>query len=166
MAADQPNDERVFRIQSDGCYYWTGLAADEQVLIGPLHNMMTAVFFDEAGRFLRCEQYPPRGLTGNEGFVEGRKAATQAVEARKAELGFHEATIRVRQFSLPDKLIGVFDLPWGLKQFLKDPDSVTLTDEDKRETTRELEEWRHSGNFVVVWGNDYFLTAEGWIYCT
>ena len=56
--------------------------------------------------------------------------------------------------------MGIEDLPWHYKEFLEDPDSEK-DPKEKAELFASIHRWVESGEFVLYWGNDLWLNAEG-----
>lgn len=72
---------------------------------------------------------------------------------------FVPGTISVKAFSLPELGLGIQDLPEHYQNFLDHPEN---NNEDERQHyPKEIEEWRESGNFVLLWNEDYYLNTDG-----
>ena len=115
-----------------------------------------AILFDRAGRVL---EYAVRDTPPGTG-PRGHGPSSDALREWQRYLGFEPRTIRVRRFSIPDVEVGIEDLPSHLADFLDDPESEP--DPARREETAEsARRWLEDGDFVLYWGNDLFVDAEG-----
>jgi hypothetical protein len=80
------------------------------------------------------------------------------IEAWKLEMGFRPATIRVRKFWSAEHYIGIEDYPSHFHEILSD---TTADEEEKADVRESMELWDEDGQFVLQWGNDYWLDRTG-----
>ena len=79
------------------------------------------------------------------------------------EFGFRPALVRVKEFST-DEGLAVHLLPSHYQDYVDNPDSM-----DEERWGREdldhypllIQSWIDRGDFVLDWGNDYFMDATG-----
>ena len=62
------------------------------------------------------------------------------------------------QFFIPELGIGIEDYPDHFGEILDDPDS---SDDEKADVRDSMETWDADGQFVLNWGNDYWLESTG-----
>lgn len=129
--------QRLYLIQNDVYHYHAGRLDDgNQVLMDEVYRVQ----FDTGGNFLAA-------LSG------------QISELPPQIKRFTPGTISVRAFFLPELWLGIQDLPDHYQDFLDHPEN---SNEDERQYyPKEIEEWRDSGSFVLLWNEDYYLNADG-----
>ncbi|WP_406698461.1 hypothetical protein V5E97_06255 [Singulisphaera sp. Ch08] len=64
----------------------------------------------------------------------------------------------MKKFSIADYGIGIEDCPDHFGETLKAPDASDVEKADMRES---IELWDAEGQFVLFWGNDYWLDGSG-----
>jgi len=175
-------------INSYGDDFYTGTIADgRQVLMGLLCPKLVAVFFDADGNLLQVEsrplsRLPPRqgaigvswetdvGVLSLEGVRPGpyqvydphfQAALTRDLAAWKREIQFQDAPITVREFFLDDRFLGIRRLPDHLQEFKENPDNVAKDEEERRGLEDRIREWESLGQFVLLWGEDYWMSRDG-----
>jgi len=153
-------DERRYAIRPDEGYFSAGVMADgQQVLMGLFCPNLVAFRFDGDGSLLGSEQRPVpffRNVTPPYNIYDDR--IQPMIEEWQAEMGFRPATIRVRKFWSVEHYIGIEDYPSDFHEVLSDPDA---DDEEKAEMRESIRLWDKAGQFVVQWGNDYWLDGTG-----
>jgi hypothetical protein len=135
-----------------------------QALIGshsPSH--VIAIFFDRNGRLLGYELReiaPEPAVVGDNPHDRRRLAKlTGALRKWQSELGFIRGPIEVWKFNCEG--VKVEDLPEHYQDFLANA-VATEPDKTKWPEWRELiQRWRDRGMFVLWWGKDYWMDAEG-----
>jgi hypothetical protein len=80
------------------------------------------------------------------------------IEAWQAAMGFRPATISVREFFSDEHSIGIEDYPSHFHEILSDP---AADEEEKADVRESMELWNKDGQFVLLWGNDYWLDGSG-----
>lgn len=157
----EQNHERRYAIQShDGYFFYTGFAPnDEQVLMGLFCPNLVAFYFDLEGSLLRCSQRPVpffQGVAPPYHIYDER--IPPLIEAWQKEMGLRLATIKVKKFFSQEHFIGIEDYPSHFHEILSDP---TADDEEKADVHESMELWDKDGQFVLLWGNDYWLDESG-----
>jgi hypothetical protein len=166
------DDSYLYTIRPDQGYFCCGTTGDgRQVLMGLYCPDLVAFFFNTAGDFLGHESrhleflqrnsvivdgVPIEGLVANYDIYDVRIAPR--FRAWQGELDFRDLTIRVKKFSEPILRIGIEDEPDHFGEILEDPNS---SEEDKAEVGESIAVWYGDGQFVLFWGNDYWLDATG-----
>jgi hypothetical protein len=80
------------------------------------------------------------------------------LNAWQKEIGFRPATITVKKFFSVEHYIGIEDYPSHFAEILSDPEAT----EDERIDVRDsMTLWDRDGQFVLLWGNDYWLNSSG-----
>jgi hypothetical protein len=129
---------------------------------------LVAIFFDPEGNLIGSgrKNVPPSEPAAGPGWREAADAATRrAVAEWQAEMGFVPGAIRVRRFSCEDVLIE--DLPDEYKDFLANPLATERGDERSRaDLELYVEAWLREKKFVLVFGKEYWMSAEGMIEAT
>lgn len=75
------------------------------------------------------------------------------------ELKAHDATISIKRFFIPERQIGIQDLPEHYLEFLANRD--TYDEERRRELQSDVDNWLRDGDFVLYWTEDYYLDRTG-----
>lgn len=133
-------------------------------LVAPL----VGLFFSPDGRFLRPEflpipfTYDPDWSPSRRGEFETRHQ-DDARSRWMADLGMTVATIRVLYFALPELRIAIADWPHHLfceryAAARSGEDLATLDPENE-----DFAEWIEAGRFVLIWGSDFWMNADGTI---
>lgn len=148
----RPADYR-YCLRSQPYYWWfTGaICGDRQLLL----VAGSALEFDRDGRLLSARHvedgsvYPvPRALfppaIRDRGCLD-----EQAGWVR--ELQFEECPILIRRFWIPERWLGISDLPSGQRDFHRDPSSVGV--DEAAELRADAAGWIESGMFAFVCGN-------------
>jgi hypothetical protein len=153
--------ERRYAIQSHDDYdLYTGLTPNnEQVLMGLSCPNLVAFHFDLEGNLLRSSQRPVpffQGVTPPYHIYDER--ILPLIEAWKKEMGLRPATIEVKKFFSLEHYIGIEDYPSHFHEILSDP---AVGDEEKAHVRESMELWDKDGQFVLLWGNDYWLDESG-----
>jgi hypothetical protein len=153
--------ERCYPIQSHETYgFHAGVTpSDRQVLMGLFCPDLVAFFFDPEGTLLSVEQRPVgffQGVAPPYNIFDERIPAL--IEGWQAEMGFQPATIKVKKFFSHQPYIGIEDYPSHYDEVLCDPQECKEEKSDIRDSMRL---WDEDGQFVLQWGNDYWLDASG-----
>jgi hypothetical protein len=69
--------------------------------------------------------------------------------------------IRVRAFCLPEAELAVYELPESLQDFQENPGDASVAAEERERLQAFLHVWKDRGQFVLEWGNDYWLDKSG-----
>lgn len=152
--------ERLYAIKPDEGYFSAGVKPDgQQVLIGLFCPNLVAFHFDRDGKLLRSEQRPvPFVKDVTPPYDIDDERIQPMIETWKAEMRFRPATISVRKFFSDEHDIGIEDYPSHFHEILSDP----AADEEEKAGVREsMELWDKDGQFVLLWGNDYWLDESG-----
>jgi hypothetical protein len=152
---------RRYPITSHEAYgFWTGVTPDKrQVLMGLLCPNLVAFFFDADGHLLAVEQRLLtffQDVTPPYNIYDDRIPA--AVDAWQREMSLQPVTITVRKFFVHEPYLGVEDYPDHFAEILSDPEEGEGEKEDIRDSMRL---WDQAGQFVLQWGNDYWLNDTG-----
>jgi hypothetical protein len=147
---------RIYRIK-DSLYFRTGRLPDgRQVLVGRQGEEGVIVVFSADGALLGTET--ERIGAGPLDIPDpALDAVFDRVQARPM-------AIQVREFSVPERSIRVQDLPDYLLEFVHAPDSFAPAERDH--LSGAIEQWEKRGQFVLIWHEDYEMTAEGDIEST
>src|SRR5262249_15548384 len=74
---------------------------------------------------------------------------------------FVPGLIRVKEFRIPGEQFAVYHLPRHYQDFLRNPGGPEFGDEERQEFPGLIEQWQERGNFVLEWGNDFWLDSTG-----
>jgi hypothetical protein len=150
----------LYPIQPDQGYFDAGTASDgRQALMGLYCPDLVAIAFDQAGDLLGCERRHLEFLHQRGGVYDiYDERIPPRLLAWQEEMGFRSATIRVRRFFLDDLWIDIEDYPDHFGEILEDPEAL---DEEHDENRGSMRTWDAEGQFVLLWGNDYWLDGTG-----
>jgi hypothetical protein len=154
------HEERRYPIKPDEGYFEAGITNNhEQVLFGLLCPDLVAFFFDSEGNLLRIEKrtldffhdvQPPYNI------YDGR--IPKHVDTWKRDMGLQPAVISIKRFFSEDLYIGIEDYPNHFEDNLADPEA---SEEEKDDVRNSMQLWDKDGQFVLWWGNDYWLDGSG-----
>ena len=157
----RPPDYR-YCLRSQPYYWWfTGsIRGDRQLLLVAGY----ALEFDRAGRLLDVRErqgdpyYPiPRSLFPAE--IRDRGCPDEQAGWVR-ELGFEECPVLVRRFWLPERWLGVSDLPWGQRDLHRDPSA--FDPEEAADMRADAASWIESGMFAFNCGNgETYIGRDG-----
>ncbi len=153
--------ERRYPILSQECYgFFAGVTANQQqVLMGLLCPDLVALFFDPEGNLLSTEHRPVeffQGIAPPYNIHDQRIPGL--IKQWQGELGFRATIINVKQFYSKQLLVGIDNYPSHFEEILSDPSEC---EEEKESVRAEMAEWDDQGQFVLGWGNDYWLDSSG-----
>ncbi len=80
-------------------------------------------------------------------------------EYLRAEFGFQPALIRVREFAT-DR-VAIFPLPADYQEFVDDPETPSFDEEQRKCFPYYITKWVENEEFVLLWGNDYWMDNNG-----
>jgi hypothetical protein len=163
---------RHYPIQPEQRYFDVGMTgAGRQVLMGLYCPDLVAIFFDASGDLISHEARHLEFLQHSSVIVDGEpiegmvgfydiydERIPPRISAWQEELEFRPATIRVKQFFLDELGIGIEDYPSHFGEIL---DDLGASDEEKADVRESMELWDADGQFVLYWGNDYWLDDSG-----
>lgn len=163
---------RLYPIRPGQGYFDAGMTGDgRQVLMGLYCPDLVAIFFDASGDLIsrearHLEFMRPSGVIVDGNPIEGMvryydiydERIPPRIVAWQEELEFRPATIRVKRFFLGGPGIGIEDYPSHFGEILDDP---SVSDEEKDDVRDSMRLWDADGQFVLLWGNDYWLDDSG-----
>jgi len=150
-------DSKLFLLQGYEEDFCTGTCADgRQAVLGLYEPQLLAYFFDMQGNMLGKERQPYQ-----EPIQAGNDSAIY--NDWQAMLGFSPGTIHIRGFFDSEEGIGIELIPEHLlpEAIAAEPDT-----EQRGFLKEDRAGWLESGNFVWLWGNDYWMTPEGEVEST
>lgn len=156
-----------YRLQNDGMRYWTGRTGDgTQYLVGPSLPRLLIYKFNPQGRLLERQQtdvIPPPTWDSANGVYRTDSAFIATMEGQVAALlrriEIHTAAIEIAAFFDEEEEIGIVDLPEPFREYLGHPSDYAL--EDRRSLEAALLEWRAQNRFVLVWGDEHWMSEDG-----
>ncbi len=163
----------LYAIQThEDSFFHAGLAGDgRSVLMGLLCPYLVSIFFDAEGNLLEVQKRSLEFLQARGVFVDGEPIEGQVrtyniyderIPERLAEwqqsMGVFPSPIRVKRFFLPEIGVGIEDFPDHFTEILADPHE---TEEEKSSIRESMREWEEGDQFVLFWGNDYWLNGSG-----
>ncbi len=77
------------------------------------------------------------------------------------QLGFSPGLIRIKEFRIPQEMFAVYHLPEPYQEFLENPNSSVFDDEERKMFPGLIHQWNEWGQFVLEWGNDFWLDCTG-----
>ena len=150
---------RKYPIKHLAVYFGAGRAPSRgyQVLIGRQFDQILCLFFDASGEY---ERYETKAVAA----ASSDQVVSSSIAAWMVELGVVPSTIHVGKFYIPDQTIGIRDLPNYVQSFADDPSSEPT--EERELMVASLSAWRDRGKFVLVWDEEYEMTADGEVEST
>jgi hypothetical protein len=162
LVARASRPERLYRIKSNEDYsFYAGRLADgRQALVTlDVRLLLVVTLFDAAGKMVGEEE---RDLAGRwpipgHGYADVDHAELHAY--LWAEFGFKPAVIRIRKF-VTDR-VSIAPLPAHYQEFVDDAESPSFDGEQRERFRAYIKEWVKGEEFVLLWGNDYWLDKNG-----
>lgn len=77
------------------------------------------------------------------------------------QFGFSPGLIRIQEFCIRPEMFTVYHLPDMYREFLQNPNSPAIDEDQRAAFPRLIQEWLEQGQFVLEWGNDYWLDSTG-----
>lgn len=155
--------ERLYTVASNPPYFYTGrLANGTQLLMGIQPPDFVLVEFDIHGNYLRVwGEDNALGSSGISQHLVEPKADETLVQLQswQTKLGIKHDTILIKKFFLPERWIGIKELPEHYQEVLDEPDTFTL--ERQKQLNDDIRLWNDAGSFVLYWDEDYYLNREG-----
>jgi hypothetical protein len=153
--------ERRYPIQSHESYFfYAGVTPDDQqVLMGLCCPNLVAFYFDAEGNLLKVAERPVaffQGVVPPYDIYDKRIAPL--LKAWRKEIGVRPVTISVKKFFSSEHDIGIEDYPSHFEEILSDPKT---TKDERRDVQNSITLWDEDGQFVLLWGNDYWLDSSG-----
>jgi hypothetical protein len=81
------------------------------------------------------------------------------VDTRRKSSGMVDAPIHVRRFSLPELKLGLYDYPIHFEEFFEEKNALTAN--ERREMDLSIAEWQSAKQFVLLYGEEYWLNMSG-----
>jgi hypothetical protein len=151
-----------YKLQSHTTYgFRVGRSETSQAIWWVNNGYLEIIWFDSSGKFESTE-----GIS-NTVYVKGDKVDDSELLFKKAcdfmqqKFGLRDETISVERFWLPELEAGIEDLTDTMKEFLNQPES--FSDEEKDEYPGLIEEWKKDNDFVLWWGQDFYVNGAGFI---
>lgn len=134
------------------------------MLMGLLCPSILVVRFDRDGFLVGSEQRPVPIFHDMQPPYDIYNEQVEFVsKAWQAEIGLRLAPIEVKKFWSTEHEIGIEDYPVHFHEVLSDPNA----DEERKTYIRSaIEQWDNAGQFVLQWGNDYWLDRNGCVVST
>ncbi len=146
---------QLYKLQ-DGIPFRAGHLRDgNQVLLSRFGSDAIDIRFSRNGEFLGYDRH----AVGPETDVPD-----SAIDAVLNRVGITPGVIRVRAFVLPEYGIEIRDMPEYLQEFLDASEDFPA--ERASHLKEAVADWVRSGSFVLVWGEDYEINADGEVEST
>lgn len=155
MVAHASRPERLYPVKTNEDYnFYCGRLADGRQALATLdvRLLLVVTLFDSAGNLLGEEQ---RNLA--DGYPEGDLA--DLPEYLQGDFGFKSGMICVREFAT-DR-VAIFPLPAHYREFVHHPETSSFDDAQRERFPVYIKEWIENEEFVLLWGNDYWLDKNG-----
>jgi hypothetical protein len=145
-------------------YFYAGhLPEGRQALIGrSVYGQLIAAICDSGGNLrqvIHRELPSPPVLAGSGEIREVDEDDFEEYLSR--EFGFSPGLIRIKEFRIPHELFAVYHLPEQYRKFLENPDSPAFGEEERQAFPGLIRQWNERGQFVLEWGNDFWLDSTG-----
>ena len=156
------------QVEHETCGFLPGrLPSGEQVLIGEIDlTLLLGLFFTPDGRLLRHEFFPvPFNPDPNESPARQQYAQGYVLQDAKrrwmADLGMKLGEIRVRHFAFPQWRVGIAE--WPLSEW---EEVASLLEQGLPLESEFQLNWQEHGCWVLHWGREHWMSAEGEVDAT
>jgi hypothetical protein len=157
----QKVQDRLYSIRSHESYgFYTGLTpSSEQVLMGLHSPDLIAFRFDVNGNLTSTERRPiPLFQDVSPPYDIYHEQLPQLICQWQREMRLRESTIQVKKFTSNECDIFIDDYPSHFDEILSDPEA---SDAEKEDIAESIRLWDADRQFVLQWGNDYWLDETG-----
>jgi hypothetical protein len=158
--------QKRYKIKRNEVDFRAGRAEDNQVLLGLVGFNSIVVFFDLDGSLIRWEQRPLPESTPEYYERDHEAAIRRELDRWSIEMGLSPQTINVCHFEVPELGIGIMDPPLHIQQSRQEIRLGSKSPAELAVLSDELARWEDSGLFVLRWGRDFWLTADGEVHST
>lgn len=165
MLERDANGDLLFPIRSaPGRYFYAGhLPEGRQALIArSVYGQMVAAILDSGGNLVQVihhELPSPPVLPDSDEIREVDE--DDFPEYLRREFGFSPGLIRIKEFRIPQEMFAVYHLPQHYREFLVNPKSPAFGEEERTVFPGLIRQWNEWGQFVLEWGNDFWLDSTG-----
>ncbi len=146
-----------YTLRSNIAYgWWTGVILGERQL---LRSVGATVLFDRSGDLIRVEGIEEYPIPAE--WRDDPKGSERVRPPWAVALEYQECPIRVRRFWIPDRWLGVEDMPDILSEYFTDRQAFLAHGDVRPE---DAETWKRSGQLVFHCGcGDYWLNSRGYV---
>jgi hypothetical protein len=161
----ETNGDLLFPIRSvPERYFYAGhLPEGRQVLIArSVYGQMIAAIFDSGGNLIQVihQELPSPPVLPDSGEIREVDDG-DFQEFLRREFGFSPGLIRIKEFRIPQDRFAVYHLPQHYREFLENPNSQAFDEEEREAIPGLIHQWNEWGQFVLEWGNDFWLDSTG-----
>lgn len=150
----RPPEYRYTLRSEMGYRWWTGVLEDDRQF---WRGVGTAVTFDRAGKLLRVEEVESYPIPPE--WYHDPSGAQRVRPPWAVDLDFEECPIRVRRFWVPERWLGIEDMPKILSEYFTDREAFLAHGDVRAE---DAESWKALGQFVFLAnGGDYWINSRG-----
>jgi hypothetical protein len=153
--------QRLYPIRSHEDYgFYAGVTPDNrQVLMGLLCPNIVVFLFNATGSLVETKQRRVHffeGVTPPFDIYDGR--IPPMIDAWQTEMRLQPGIIKVKKFFSLDLSVVIEDYPSHFEAILSDPQEGEDAKIDIRDS---IKSWDKEKQFVLIWGNDYWLNNSG-----
>ena len=165
MLERDANGDLLFPIRSapDRYFYAGHLPNGRQALIArSVYGEMVAAIFDGGGNLIEViqQKLPSRPVLRDSAEIR-EVDEDDFQEYLQGAFGFSPGLMRIKEFRIPREMFAVYHLPTLFREFLENPNSPDFDEEDRRGLPEVIRRWQEKGQFVLEWGNDFWLDHTG-----
>jgi hypothetical protein len=158
-----------YHIQNDGSHFHTGhMKNGDQVLMGVLLPELVCVEFDAQGnlREVVTREIARQFLPMRNGIYRAENWILKALlQQWQEELEITSGTICVKPFEIPERGIGIRDLPDHYQEIVNGSTQY-LDEEELRAAQEDIRAWLEHGDFVLCWAEEYYMDHDGELVAT
>ena len=158
-------EDRLYNIQNSTYYFHTGCLTDgHQVLMGVQMPEAVLLLFDASGNY-ECTHVRDFSTLPSTDFSQGFYAqegishiSEKEIPAWQEEIGYVPGTIRVKRFFLPERWIGIREIP---EDYEEEAINADFPDEEAEEMREVRRRWYADQSFVLCFDEDYYMSEDG-----
>jgi hypothetical protein len=165
MLERDANGDLLFPIRNapDRYFYAGHLPDGRQALVGrSVYGQIIAALFDHGGNLMQVihQDLPSPPVLPDAGAI--REVDDDDFQAYLwCQFGFTPGLIRIKEFRVPGEMFAVYHLPQHYREFLEDPNGPAFDAEQREAFPDMICQWNEWGQFVLEWGNDFWLDSTG-----
>jgi hypothetical protein len=163
MDADEIANEQLYRLKNEDLYFYTGLIhGNLQAITGIQLPELILIEFGLKGDYIRIvtkELELETGRSDQDSYGITEEDALEQLLTWQNEIEFLSAAITVKKFFLPDRWIGIKDLPDHYQEVLDRPQDPN--DERDKQLREDIRRWMENGDYVFYWDEEYYISKEG-----
>ncbi len=130
----------------------TGKLPDgNQAVVGLLLPNLAVAVFDNDGNFLALREFPAE---------DEMQDIDTGITAIQTKLDLTQGAIKIKEFFLDGRYVGLKDMPDDYVTFLENLDSDEIDEDEREYYPEDIESWKENNLFLFAWAKDYWMDGN------